>query len=399
MKDKMTSGEIAKKAGISQKAVRLYDEKGLLKPSDYSEGNYRLYDNEALLVLEKIIALKQVGFSLEEIRDNLVGSSETDILATLNGQIAMMEAKRYELERAITRMKAVIARSNGKPDWDDVAEILKSMQEDQNRDDGHFFALDHTKDELDWYVKIFQSLNVKEGERVLDLGCGFSKVWRNNWEDIPKGVHIDGYDLRGSWADDFEQFVKDNEDKLAEGSEIRLYFEDVEADATWKHIESEDKYSMIIAHYLTDELKDAEKFISRASGMLADEGVMSLNIFGTIPEAHLKWWIGTFKELGLDCKALEEELAGCYSEKAECVEVLKKYFAKTKEIVIPCNFTYEVAEDLCRDLEKCLPNHRSFFENNESKIKKALEKKLAEGIVKIPHDGSFWRLGNSLRKI
>lgn len=29
MDKKMTSGEIAKKAGISQKAVRLYDEKGL----------------------------------------------------------------------------------------------------------------------------------------------------------------------------------------------------------------------------------------------------------------------------------------------------------------------------------------------------------------------------------
>ncbi len=42
MNDKMTSGEIAKKAGISQKAVRLYDQKGLLKPSSYSEENYRL---------------------------------------------------------------------------------------------------------------------------------------------------------------------------------------------------------------------------------------------------------------------------------------------------------------------------------------------------------------------
>ena len=72
MTKKMTTGEIAKKVGISQKAVRLYDEKGLLKPSEYSEGNYRLYDKEALLVLEKIIALKQVGFSLEEIKENLI---------------------------------------------------------------------------------------------------------------------------------------------------------------------------------------------------------------------------------------------------------------------------------------------------------------------------------------
>ena len=36
--------------------------------TDYSEGNYRLYDKEALQVLEKIVALKQLGFSLEEIR-------------------------------------------------------------------------------------------------------------------------------------------------------------------------------------------------------------------------------------------------------------------------------------------------------------------------------------------
>ena len=56
MDEKMTSGEIAKKAGVSQKAVRLYDEKGLLKPTDYSEGNYRLYDKEALQILEKKIA-------------------------------------------------------------------------------------------------------------------------------------------------------------------------------------------------------------------------------------------------------------------------------------------------------------------------------------------------------
>lgn len=39
MDKKMTSGEIAKKTGVSQKAIRLYDEKGLLKPTDYSEGN------------------------------------------------------------------------------------------------------------------------------------------------------------------------------------------------------------------------------------------------------------------------------------------------------------------------------------------------------------------------
>lgn len=392
MKDKMTSGEIAKKAGISQKAIRLYDEKGLLKPSDYSEGNYRLYDNESLLVLEKIIALKQIGFSLEEIRDNLVGNKNTDILATLQEQIAMMEAKRYELERAITRMQAVIARSNGEPDWDDVADILKSMQSDQNSDDGHFFALDHTKEELDWYVKIFRSLQVEEGERVLDLGCGFSKVWRNNWEDIPENVHIDAYDVRGSWADDFEKYIDENKGQLAEGSEINLHFADLEEEQTWVEIHSNAKYSMILAHYLTYELKDAEALIARASGMLEDGGVMSLNAYGNIQTSRLKWWIKSLEELGIDTEALERELSDCCEKKDACTAILQKYFTQIDEIVIPCTFTYDKVDDLLKDLEKCLPNHKSFLENSESKIRQGLEKLLSEGSVKVLHDEGFWRL-------
>lgn len=93
----MTSGEIAKKAGVSQKAVRLYDEKGLLKPTEYTEGNYRLYDKEAVLVLEKIIALKRIGFSLEEIHDNLIAEKNMDIKEFLNHQLALMEAKKAEI--------------------------------------------------------------------------------------------------------------------------------------------------------------------------------------------------------------------------------------------------------------------------------------------------------------
>ena len=213
---KMTSGEIAKAAGISQKAVRLYDEKGLLKPVGYSEGNYRLYDKESLIVLEKIIALKHVGFSLEEIRDNLTNGKKEGILETLQGQINMMETKRYELEKAIKCIKAAITRSNGNPEWDDVADIIKSMELDQSSDEAHFFALKHNADNSDWYVKVYHSLGIKENERILDLGCGYAKVWRNNWTDIPKGVRIDGYDLRGSWADDFETFIQANSNTLSE---------------------------------------------------------------------------------------------------------------------------------------------------------------------------------------
>ena len=102
MDKKMTSGEIAKKVGISQKAVRLYDEKGLLNPTEYSEGNYRLYDKEAILVLEKIIALKHIGFTLEEIYDNLIAGKNMNIVESLNEQLAIMEIMCAEQEYNMT---------------------------------------------------------------------------------------------------------------------------------------------------------------------------------------------------------------------------------------------------------------------------------------------------------
>lgn len=393
MNGKMTSGEIAKKVGISQKAIRLYDEKGLLKPSDYSEGNYRLYDNEALLVLEKIIALKQIGFTLEEIRDSLVGSRDTNILDTLQEQIHMMEAKRYELEKAIKRIKAVIARSNGNPDWDDVAEVLKSMQQDQNRDAGHFFALDHTRGELDWYVKIYKSLGVQAGEKVLDLGCGFAKVWRNNWDNIPENVKVYGYDLAGSWADDFAKYVSENSDNLSQGSSVEVFFEDVETDSTWEHIRQNEKYSMIIAHYISDVLKDEESFIAKAASVLADNGMMSLNAFGTVPQAHLQYWIDFFEEFGIDSEPLIEELAEYAEEKVRCFQILKKYFMKIDEVVLPSPFTYDNKDDVLKDLTPCLKHHISFLERNKAKILECIEAKLQAGEMRISHDGAFWRLG------
>ncbi|MDO5156271.1 MAG: MerR family transcriptional regulator [Eubacteriales bacterium] len=392
MDKKMTSGEIAKKAGISQKAVRLYDEKGLLKPSDYSEGNYRLYDDEALLVLEKIIALKQIGFSLEEIRENLVVGNQKGIAETLQEQIDMMEAKRYELEKAITRMKAVLARSNGEPDWDDVAEILKSMQVDQNKDEGHYFALEHTKTEMDWYVRIYQLLQIKPGERVLDLGCGYAKLWRNNWAEIPKNVQVDAYDLAGSWADDFGQFIKENSSKLAENTKIDLFFEDVEADATWKHIQSEEKYSKVIAHYVLDDLKDADAFMQHVNRVLADDGIFSLNNFGNVQVKRYKYWLDVCKEAGVNVSVLEKEFDRKLATAKECKCMLEKYFSSVEEEIINCSFTYNNADDILKDLSKCFSGNDTFVKDNFKKLEAYFAKEFESGDITIIHDERFWRI-------
>ena len=234
MEKKMTSGEIAKKVGISQKAVRLYDEKGLLKPSDYSEGNYRLYDNEAILVLEKIIALKQIGFTLEEIYENLVLGKNMDIVESLNQQLEIMEKKKQEIEKNIACIKGMLARTDGQPDWNDVAEVARAIQMDQEADKRHFDAQKHTAIDRDWYEVIYETLDLQANSNVLDIGCGYGKLWRNNWKRIPQNVKVDAVDLHGSWADDFENFFVKKQEESSHVSVFTFIWENAENNEFWQ---------------------------------------------------------------------------------------------------------------------------------------------------------------------
>ena len=68
-------GDFSKLSRVSIKALRLYDEMGLLKPVDVDRfTGYRYYEFDQLPRLYRILALKDLGFSLEEIGRLLEGN-------------------------------------------------------------------------------------------------------------------------------------------------------------------------------------------------------------------------------------------------------------------------------------------------------------------------------------
>lgn len=389
MDKKMTSGEIAKKAGVSQKAIRLYDEKGLLKPSEYSEGNYRLYDKEALLVLEKIIALKQIGFSLEEIHDNLITEKNMDITESLKQQLKLMEAKKQELERTIGCIKNVLERTDGNPDWNNVAEIARMIQIDQSADSNHYEALKHTVDPMDWYVKIFNLLKIEENARVLDLGCGYGKLWRNNWTDIPMGVNVDGIDLHGSWADDFDTYIVDNKSLLPEGVKITLQWDDVEEETLWNELEKENPYTLVIAHYLSGFLKELQLLIKRAAEVLGEGGMFSCN-GPEVSDVHF-FWKEVLDELKLDSKFISNKLDEKAKERSQFEELLKESFKRVDSVKLPNNMQYDDADDLFERLKDFYPAKKKYFQDNKVAITTHFESMINEkGSVIIMSDSEFW---------
>lgn len=65
-------GEAAERTGLTQRTLRYYEEKGLLRAPDRMEGGFRLYSQEDLERLERIKELKDLlGFSLADIKEML----------------------------------------------------------------------------------------------------------------------------------------------------------------------------------------------------------------------------------------------------------------------------------------------------------------------------------------
>ena len=59
--------QAARLAGVSVRTLRWYDQIGLLKPTEVTPAGYRLYDGEAMAVLQQILFYRELDVPLEQI--------------------------------------------------------------------------------------------------------------------------------------------------------------------------------------------------------------------------------------------------------------------------------------------------------------------------------------------
>jgi MerR family transcriptional regulator, redox-sensitive transcriptional activator SoxR len=102
--EKLKIGEIARRVGIRPSAIRYYESVGLLPPPERRSG-WRSFQPEVVDRLEVIRAARELGFSLEEIRQLLDGfSADTPPPARWR---ALAREKLPEIEAAIRRATAL----------------------------------------------------------------------------------------------------------------------------------------------------------------------------------------------------------------------------------------------------------------------------------------------------
>ena len=120
--------EVSKLTGVTVRTLHYYDEIGLLKPSEVTESNYRLYDETALQSLQEILFYRELEFQLSEIKE-IMASPSYDRDFALKQHKDLLQKKRDRLDGLIHLVDQTIKgemKMNFKPF--DMSEIEATKQ-------------------------------------------------------------------------------------------------------------------------------------------------------------------------------------------------------------------------------------------------------------------------------
>ena len=117
-------GEVADKLRVSTRTIKYYEELGLIKPGERSPGGLRLFREEDVERLKRILKMKGMGFSLTAIREVLAVrdvASNADKVIVLNKVIERLEEQEQQVTERIRNMREEVGHAE---------ELLRELRHD-----------------------------------------------------------------------------------------------------------------------------------------------------------------------------------------------------------------------------------------------------------------------------
>ena len=108
--------EVGRLTGLSRKALRHYEELGLVTPAARTDAGYRLYDSEGLRRIELVNRAKVLGLRLSEAKEFLhvaegcCGDHHPELAAIVEGKLAETEQRIAELQSLRSTLHSVLDR-------------------------------------------------------------------------------------------------------------------------------------------------------------------------------------------------------------------------------------------------------------------------------------------------
>lgn len=274
-----TTGQFAKLANVTERTIRYYDKIGLLKPSFVMENGYRQYTQSDLLKLQKILSLKHLGFSLEEIfpmilKEQNLKESFTMQVDLLNSQILYLQGIRDSMENLLRNV------DENNINWNQIISLIQMSNIDtdvvkQYKNSNNLKVRISLHDQFStnktgWFNWLFEQIDFSKVNRLLEIGCGNGKLWENR--------NIDFRNREVFLSDISEGMVQEVRTKL--GKEFNC----IQADC--QSIPFKDEYfDGVVANHVLFYVHDLHKGLSEISRVLRKNGTFYCSTYG---KEHMK---------------------------------------------------------------------------------------------------------------
>lgn len=128
-----TVQKLGKLAGVSTRTLRYYDEIGILKPARINSSGYRIYGQKEVDRLQQILFYRELGVSLESIKDIVTAPSFDGARALREHREKLLE-KREQLDLLISNVEKTIALTEGRVTMSDIEKFegFKQKLVDEN---------------------------------------------------------------------------------------------------------------------------------------------------------------------------------------------------------------------------------------------------------------------------
>ena len=413
-KNYYTSGAFAKKADVTIRTIRYYDKQGILKPSHHSAAGYRLYTDEDFVKLQKILALKYLGFSLEEIGAMTLYDTADTMKQSLELQIQLIEKKRAHLEmveNALLHTRKMMDKT-GEVDWIQMLKLIhltnmeKDLVEQYKNSSNLNIRIElhekYSKNPAGWFPWLFSQMDFGDSKCILEIGCGNGELWRSGWKN------------RGTESNDKERienkkllqgkiiYLTDISEGMLEAARESLETECPDAfrytvleagtegqilQFVTEHFGNDHKLDIIIANHVLFYIKNLDESLEEFTMVLKQGGILYASTYG---KNHMKEITELVQEFDSRIKLTEVALYEQFGiENGR--EMLERYFSKVEFRMYEDELVVGDAKALADYILSCHGNQKEILANRYEEFTRFLEEKIRKtGAIHITKEAGVW---------
>lgn len=358
-----STGQFAKLANVTERTIRYYDKIGLLKPSFVMENGYRKYTQSDLLKLQKILSLKHMGFSLEEIYPMV--SKEQNIKESFSMQIDLLDSQIKHLQVIKDSMENFVQKVDERNiDWNQIISLLQmfdieSSIVEQYKNSNNLNVRISLHDQFStnktgWFNWLFKQIDFSEVNRLLEIGCGNGKLWEHR--------NIDLRNREIFLSDISEGMVHEVRKKL--GKDYNCIVADCQA------IPFKDGYfDAVIANHVLFYIQNLDKGLSEIYRVLKNNGIFYCSTYG---KEHMKEITELVQSFDSRVELSQNSLFDIFGiENGEMI--LKKIFKSVQFSPYNDSLIVDQAQPLVDYIMSCHGNQNEILGPKISKFKEYVE--------------------------